>query len=159
MKNITKITSFFKKKSAEEIENQSIINDDILEMTNELEKSNLNDSAESLTNTNILNEQRYYSEKPNQPIIDFSQNSKRRKFQEKWYKEFAWLEYEVANDVAKCFICKQYPYKEKDKGAFKSTGFNDWHNAKNAFNLHDKSESHKTNQMLLLNRIDVEKNN
>jgi hypothetical protein len=94
----------------------------------------LNDSTESLTNTNLLKEQRYYSEKPNQPIIDFLQNSKRCKLQEKWYKEFTWLEYEVANDVAKCFISKKYPYEEKDKGAFKSTGFRHWHNAKNAFN-------------------------
>jgi hypothetical protein len=36
MKNITKITSFFKKKNSQEIENQSILNDDILQMTKEL---------------------------------------------------------------------------------------------------------------------------
>ncbi len=92
-------------------------------------------------------EEKKYHDKPIQPIIEFPQNKQIRRFQEKWYNVFSWLEYDVSSDSAFCFICKQYPIylQEKEKSTFKTEGFRDWHNAKKLFTKHDTSDSHKTN--------------
>jgi hypothetical protein len=47
--------------------------------------------------------------------------------------------------------------KDKEKPTFKTSGFKDWKNAKKFFEIHETSESHKTNQMLHHNRVSVEK--
>ena len=107
----------------------------------------------SSSNTNIV----IYIDKPQQPVIDFARDKEKRRFQAQWYNEFSWLEYEISRDTAFCFICKQYPFKDKEKATFKSSGFNDWHNAKNFLKIHDSSDSHTKNKMLLLNRLNVEK--
>ena len=90
-------------------------------------------------------------------FIDFPQNEQKRRFQEKWYNLYSWLEYEVTTDSSFCYICKQYPIKDKEKPTFKTSGFKDWKNAKKFFEIHETSESHKTNQMLHYNRVSVEK--
>ena len=136
------------------------VNDDeILNITEVLERTNLS-SEENLPEVNLeqkRDEEKKYHDKPIQPIIEFPQNKQKRRFQEKWYNEFSWLEYDVSSDSAFCFIGKQYPIKEKEKSTFKTEGFRDWHNAKKLFTIHDTSDSHKTNKLLLLNRMNVEK--
>ena len=143
---------------------------DVFNLTELLDKShisNKNVSEEQTPSTHCEDKRasievnievsKQYFDKPNQPIIDFPQNEQKRRFQEKWYKQFSWIEYDVSTDAVFCFICKQYPVINKDKTSFKSTGFKDWHNAKKLFTLHENSEGHKRNQMLLQNRINVEK--
>ena len=107
---------------------------------------------------NDRTEERTFFDKPNQPVINFPKNKQNRKFQANWYTKFSWLEYDISRDAAFCFICKQYRTFENEKCAFKLTGFNNWHNATNTFSVHENTESHKTNTIRLLNRINIEKN-
>ena len=169
-----KINQFFFKKSNnsksianEDNKNYSVSDVDISNVSNMLNNTVLsndittpadNNSSDTHNHTNKrdFNEIKTYCDKPVQPLIDFPKNEQKRAFQNKWYKEFNWLEYDIITDSALCFICKQYPLKDKEKETFKSTGFRDWHNAKKVFEKHKKSDGHEKNQMLHLNRINVE---
>ena len=125
------------------------LNTDVVEPT----QSNLGldlGNEKNVTESQITNKT---IEKPIQPILNFPANKNKRKFQAKWYKEFNWIEYNATLDAAFCFICKQFPIKASEKSTFKSTGFKDWHNAKSVLQLHQRSESHITNSMLLSNRV------
>jgi hypothetical protein len=102
-------------------------------------------------------ENNVYLNRPSQPVIDFPQNKQKRRFQVKWYHLYSWQKYEVTTYSSFCYICKQYPIKDKEKPTFKSSAFKDWKNAKKFFEIHETSESHKTNQMLHYHRISVEK--
>lgn len=63
-----------------------------------------------------------------------------RSFQESWYKIYTWLEYSISKDAAFCLWC--YLFKPTNKGGrykedvFIKTGFMNWKNALERFNLH-----------------------
>jgi hypothetical protein len=168
-----KITQFFSKlnqknnaREVKEINNTdysgseaALVDNDagILDITEALDKTILSTNNISSAVSENFAENNVYLNTPSQLVIDFPQNEQKRRFQEKWYNIYSWLEYEVTTDSSFCYICKQYPMKDKEKPTFKTSGFKDWKNAKKFFEIHETSESHKTNQMLHHNRVSVEK--
>ena len=85
--------------------------------------------------------------KPNQPKGMFPATNKRR-FQEKWYDRFPWVEYNAEVDAAFCHPCHQISSQNinligKVDDAFAKCGFSSWHKANEVMTGHEKSSSHK----------------
>ena len=62
-----------------------------------------------------------------------------RRFQEKWFKRYDWLEYSVAKDAAFCFYCflfKQPRAENFGTESFTRVGFSYWKNGIESFDLH-----------------------
>jgi hypothetical protein len=74
--------------------------------------------------------------------------NKNRRFQEKWFKRYDWLEYSVAKDAAFCFYCflfKQLCAENFGIESFTRVGFSYWKNGIEACDLHvgkDLSSAH-----------------
>lgn len=65
-------------------------------------------------------------------------------FKIKWYDNFTWLEYDIVQDRAFCFICRKFNRKETKSDSFVSNGFKTWKNAYDRFGEHEKSSAHQT---------------
>ena len=92
---------------------------------------------------------------PHQPTASFvyskrafgKKNVVWRSFQQAWFKQWTWLHYDEANDVAYCHLCvsalKQKKMKQCNaKPSFLSTGFSNWKDATVAFKKHHLSACH-----------------
>ncbi|XP_062585373.1 zinc finger MYM-type protein 1-like [Saccostrea cucullata] len=75
-------------------------------------------------------------------------NPELRSFNPTWFKQYAWLHYDEAKDLAFCFTC-MVAAKEgkisnfKADGSFISTGFCNWKDATSKFRKHQDSDCHK----------------
>ena len=71
-------------------------------------------------------------------------------FVKTWYIKFPWLEYNVKEDAAFCFCCRQFsaPGDQSEMTVtFTEKGFRNWAHAmdsKKGFAKHERSEQHKT---------------
>ncbi|CAF0951521.1 unnamed protein product [Brachionus calyciflorus] len=61
-----------------------------------------------------------------------------RYFKIKWYENFNWLEYNVIEDRAFCFICRMFNRNDTKSDSFVTTGFKTWKNADDRFGEHEK---------------------
>ena len=90
---------------------------------------------------------------PHQPSASFvypkrafgKKNIVWRSFQQAWFKQWTWLHYDEANDLAYCHICvsalKQKKMKESNaEPSFVSSGFSNWKDATVAFKKHQLSQ-------------------
>ncbi|XP_060865885.1 zinc finger MYM-type protein 1-like [Metopolophium dirhodum] len=79
---------------------------------------------------------------PYQPInIEFLSHNG-RKFLQRWYNIYNWLEYSPSTHSAYCFNCRAFSPNNSDS-SFIDGGFCTWSKATFAFNKHEKSLSHK----------------
>ena len=80
-----------------------------------------------------------------------------RSFIKTWYNKFPWLEYNVKEDAAFCFCCRQFsaPGDQSEMTVtFTEKGFRKWANAmdsKKGFAKHERSEQHKTSYVTWIN--------
>ena len=70
-----------------------------------------------------------------------------RSFQQTWFRQWAWLHYDEANDVAYCHVCVSALNQKKMKvsnvePAFVSKGFSNWKDTTMAFKKHESSACH-----------------
>ena len=69
-----------------------------------------------------------------------------RSFQQAWFKQWTWLHYDEANDLAYCHICvsalKQKMKESNAEPSFVSSGFSNWKDATVAFKKHQLSACH-----------------
>ena len=73
-----------------------------------------------------------------------------RSCQTKWFEEFSWLHYDIANDFVLCFTCNRAEasgqlFCEKNKDfAYVSEGFRSWKKAPKCFREHEQSKLYIT---------------
>lgn len=86
----------------------------------------------------------------------------KRKFNEKWLKDYVWLEYSVSKDAAFCYACRQFsPTHERDN-IFKYTGFTNWKTAlesNKGFKKHQSCGMHMNSMAKWSEAIDRQKTN
>ena len=88
------------------------------------------------------------------PVNKDIKGRKTRTFVKIWYNKFPWLEYNVKEDAAFCFCCRQFPTPPGDQSGsemtqqtFTEKGFRNWAKAidpKKGFAKHEHSAQHKT---------------
>ena len=63
----------------------------------------------------------------------------------KWFKLYAWLDYDEISDSITCFVCKRHHSKLKGslKKSFTSTGSPDWKHALSSFDEHQAVSYHR----------------
>jgi hypothetical protein len=76
----------------------------ILDITEAQDKTILSTNNISSAVSENFAENNVYLNTPSQPVIDIPQNEQKRRFQEKWYHLYSWLEYEVTTDSSFCYI-------------------------------------------------------
>ena len=66
-------------------------------------------------------------------------------FNSKWFKLYAWLDYDEISDSITCFVCKCHHSKLKGslKKSFTSAGSPDWKHALSLFDEHQAVSYHR----------------
>ena len=110
--------------------------------------------SESSTSTEELRHF-IHADKPNQCGVPSPQEIVKKgktvhvKFQEKWYRQFPWLHYELSLNGVLCFMCAKADRKgclrhaNKAEPVFLRTGFKCWKKALEKFGDHEKSTCHQ----------------
>lgn len=88
--------------------------------------------------------------KPYQPCGDayYRNDHKNRTFQEKWYRRWAWLDWNQPKGSVLCHPCKMayqlglLCFAKNAERTFCKTGFNNWKDATRCFQRHEDSGSH-----------------
>jgi hypothetical protein len=94
--------------------------------------------------------------KPFQPILEFHVKNS-RSFNKKWYESFQWLEYSIEKNAAFCFYCRFFAHNShRNDSSFSSRGFSNFKNAIKGFRDHEATNSHKTSEIMYLNRTNIE---
>ena len=131
-------------------------------LTIKLTKSYHKASRRGKMSKNDLNSLPVVEESPLQPTnIQFprrlfgKKNSKKRSFQQAWYKSYPWLQYDSFKDVCFRHTCVKAlkEIKIQPNGniefAFTSKGFYNWKDAKVAFRNHEDSTIHRKSVEML----------
>lgn len=88
-------------------------------------------------------------------------STENRTFQEKWLKDYIWLEYSISKNAVFCYACHQFsPSNDKDI-IFKKIGFTNWKTAlesKKGFKKHQSTSIHINSMLSWSEAIERRKN-
>ena len=157
-----KLTDFFSKKNRDlENDNSTCDNNssDIIQKSTSATQTSTSVPAPSSSSSklSITEFQRSFSfiNEQFQPADNFlfpktASWKQQRSCQIKWFEEFSWLHYDIANDFVLCFTCNRAEasgqlFGEKNKDfAYVSKGFRSWKKAPKCFREHEQSKPHIT---------------
>lgn len=106
---------------------------------------NSNNSSTSSVNVNYDNQINSENNLSTSTTLAFSKQ-KKRTFLTPWLNKYDWLEHDQINDRAFCKLCKSMSSNSNNNvSVFISEGFNNWKKSVERFNMHERSELHKTN--------------
>lgn len=86
----------------------------------------------------------------------------KRKFQQKYLKDYVWLEYSVSKDAVFCYPCRQFSATHERDNVFKHTGFSHWKKAlefNKGFKKHQSSAMHLSSMAKWAEAIERQKAN
>lgn len=86
----------------------------------------------------------------------------KRKFNQKWLKDYVWLEYSISKDAVFCYPCRAFSATNEKDQVFKSSGFSHWKTAlesNKGFKRHQSSLNHLNSMAKWSEAIDRQKTN